>query len=179
MAGWVEGGLGVRPLLVACAAFVAGAFLGISLPWWVALLPLPLLFWTPSRAVALGLTFGLLRGAVQENPAPFTLEEEFEGRVISPDLVRVPQGLVALRLRGLPVYRGDRARFFGAVHAPPGQLNPGGPSLPPAASPWRAAPRSSRSWSAARASGVGSASCERDSPSARWPSAHPRRALRW
>ncbi len=126
MAGWVEGGLGVRPLLVACAAFVAGAFLGISLPWWVALLPLPLLFWTPSRAVALGLTFGLLRGAVQENPVPFTLEEEFEGRVISPDLVRVPQGLVALRLRGLPVYRGDRARFFGAVHAPPGQLNPGG-----------------------------------------------------
>ena len=115
MAGWVEGGVGVRPLLVACAAFLAGAFLGISLPWWVALLPLPLLFWTPSRAVALGLTFGLLRGAVQENPVPFTLEEEFEGRVISPDLVRVPQGLVALRLRGLPVYRGDRARFFGAV----------------------------------------------------------------
>jgi competence protein ComEC len=68
----------------------------------------------------------LLRGAAQERPLPFTLEEEFEGRVIAPDLVRVPQGLVALRVRGTPVYRGDTARFFGAVHVPPGQLNPGG-----------------------------------------------------
>src|SRR5581483_4043034 len=49
-----------------------------------------------------------------------------EARVIAPDLIRVPQGLVALRLRGIAVHRGDRARFFGQVHAPPPRLNPGG-----------------------------------------------------
>src|SRR4051812_33445584 len=120
MGGLVEGGVGVRPVLVACAGFLAGAYLGILVPWWAALLPLPLLFCSPARAAALGLALGLLRGAVQENPVPFTLEEEFEGRVIGPDVVRVPQGLVSLRLRGIPVYRGDRARFFGAIHVPPG-----------------------------------------------------------
>lgn len=118
--------MGVRPLLVACAAFLAGAFLGIPLPCWVALLPLPVLVWRPPRPLAAGLVLGLLRGAAQDHPAAFTLPEEFEARVVSPDLVRVPEGLVALRLRGIPVHRGDRARFFGSVHLPPGQLNPGG-----------------------------------------------------
>src|SRR5207248_4388646 len=33
---------------------------------------------------------------------------------------------ISVRLRGLPVHRGDRARFVGQVHAPPGRLNPGG-----------------------------------------------------
>jgi competence protein ComEC len=118
--------VGVRPLLVACSAFLAGAYFGISLPWWVALFALPVVAWRPARPLAIGLTLGLLRGAAQERPAPFTLEEEFEGRVVGPDVVRVPQGPVALRLRGIPVHRGDRARFFGTIHVPPGQLNPGG-----------------------------------------------------
>src|SRR6266446_2802143 len=123
---WGEGGVGVRPLLVACSAFVAGAFFGTSVSWWVALLALPGLRWRPLRPLALGLALGLLRGAARDPPAAFTLPEEFEGQVVAPDVVRVPQGLVALRLRGIPVHRGDRARFFGSVHVPPGQLNPGG-----------------------------------------------------
>jgi competence protein ComEC len=118
--------VGVRPLLVALLAFLAGAFFGISTPWWAAAFALPLLGWRPVRAVGVGLALGLLRGAAQEQPAPFELPEEFEARVVGPDVVRTPQGLVALRLRGPPVYRGDRARFFGGVHAPPAQLNPGG-----------------------------------------------------
>jgi len=113
-------------LLVACTAFFAGAFFGTSVPWWVALLALPGLRWRPLRPLALGLALGLLRGAARDPPAKFTLPEEFEGRVVAPDVVRVPQGLVALRLRGIPVHRGDRARFFGSVHVPPGQLSPGG-----------------------------------------------------
>ena len=118
--------MGVRPLLAACAAFLAGAFFGISLPWWAALFVLPLIVWPKVRAPSLALALGLLRGAAQESPAPFTLPEEFEGTVAGPDLVRVPQGLLSLRLRGVPVHRGDRALFFGQVHVPPGQLNPGG-----------------------------------------------------
>ncbi len=118
--------MGARPLLVACAAFAAGAYFGISVPWWSALAVAPLVLWRPARVVALGLSLGLTRGALHERPAPFTLEEEFEGTVLAPDLVRVPQGLVALRLRGVAVHRGDRARFFGQAHAPPGRLNPGG-----------------------------------------------------
>ncbi|MGZ6126046.1 MAG: ComEC/Rec2 family competence protein, partial [Myxococcales bacterium] len=118
--------MGVRPLLVACAAFLAGAYFGIQLSWWAALVALPAVAWRPGRAATLGLFFGLLRGAAQERPAPFDLPEEFEGRVIGADVVRVPQGLVALRLRGIAVHRGDRARFFGRVHAPPPRLNPGG-----------------------------------------------------
>jgi competence protein ComEC len=120
------GGVGVGPLLVACSAFLAGAYFGISLPCWVALLALPLAGWRPLRPSAIGLALGLLRGAAQDHPAPFTLEEEFEARVVAPDVVRAPAGLVGLRLRGIPVHRGDRARFFGSVHEPPSQLNPGG-----------------------------------------------------
>jgi competence protein ComEC len=115
-----------RPLLAACAAFLAGAYLSTSMPWWAALLALPLAAVRPARAVALGLALGLLRGAVQGQARPFTLPDEFEGVVVAQDVVRVPQGLVALRLRGLPVHRGDRARFSGKVHVPPPQLNPGG-----------------------------------------------------
>src|SRR4051812_13803866 len=115
-----------RPLLAACAAFLAGAYLGLHLPWWAALLALPLLFARPARALALGLALGLLRGAVHDHVPVFTLPEEFEGVLVAPDVVRVPQGLVALRLRGIPVHRGDRARFFGSVHVPLSQLNPGG-----------------------------------------------------
>jgi competence protein ComEC len=116
----------VRPLLVACAAFLAGAFFGIALPWWTALLPLPLALWRPGRTATLALVLGLLRGGAQEAPAPFELPEEFEGRVVAADVIRVPQGSIALRLRGIPVHRGDRARFFGQVHVPPPRLNPGG-----------------------------------------------------
>src|SRR2546426_506115 len=126
--GWSggRGAVGVRPLLVACAAFLAGAFFGVSLAWWAALAALPLAIWRPARAAAAGLALGLLREGAQEQVAPFTLGEEFEGVVISPDVVRVPQGLAAIRLRGIAVHRGDRARFFGQVHVPPGRLNPGG-----------------------------------------------------
>ena len=122
----LEGGVGVRPLLAACLAFLAGAYFGISVPWWVALGALPLFAWRPFRPVAAGLVLGLLRGAAQEHPPAFVLPEEFEGRVVAADVVRTSQGLAAMRLRGIPVHRGDRARFFGAVHLPPGQLNPGG-----------------------------------------------------
>jgi competence protein ComEC len=126
MSGLGEGGVGVRPLLVACSAFLAGAFFRTSVSWWVALLVLPGLRWRRLRPLALGLSLGLLRGAARDPPAAFTLPEEFEGRVVAPDVVRVPQGLVALRLRGISVHRGDRARFVGSVHVPPGRLNPGG-----------------------------------------------------
>ncbi|HTO98376.1 MAG TPA: DNA internalization-related competence protein ComEC/Rec2 [Myxococcales bacterium] len=118
--------MGSRPLWVACTAFLAGAYFGVSLPIWAALLALPALFFRPGRALACGLALGLLRGAAQERPAPFALPEEFEGRVEAPGVVRVPQGLVSLRLRGLPVHRGDRARFSGQAHPPPPRLNPGG-----------------------------------------------------
>src|SRR5205085_1123168 len=114
------------PLLVACTAFLAGAYLGISVHWCWAIAAVPFAFWRPARAAALGLALGLLRGAAQDQPASFALPEEFEATVVAPGLVRVPEGLISLRLRGLPVHRGDRARFFGQVHVPPGQLNPGG-----------------------------------------------------
>jgi competence protein ComEC len=118
--------LGVRPLLVSCLAFLAGAYFGIQVPWWVASLTLPLFAWRPALPAALGLLLGLLRGMAQEPPRPFTLPEEFEGSVVAPDLVRVPEGLVTLRLHGIPVHRGDRALFFGQVHVPAARLNPGG-----------------------------------------------------
>ena len=96
--GWSRGrgAVGVRPLLVACAAFLAGAFFGVSLAWWAAVAALPLAFWRPARAAAAGLALGLLRGAAQEQAVPFALEEEFEGVVVSPDVVRIPQGLAAI-----------------------------------------------------------------------------------
>src|SRR3954471_12895426 len=115
-----------RPLLAACAAVLSGADLGIGSPCWLAVLPLPLLLISRTRAPALGLALGLLRGAVQEQPKPFILPDEFEGVVVALGTVRVQEGLVALRLRGIPVHRGDRARFFGQVHQPPPRLNPGG-----------------------------------------------------
>ncbi|MFL5375079.1 MAG: hypothetical protein ACJ78T_13890 [Myxococcales bacterium] len=77
--------MGVRPLLVALLAFLAGAFFGISTPWWAAAFALPLLGWRPVRAVGVGLALGLLRGAAQEQPAPFELPEEFEARVVGPE----------------------------------------------------------------------------------------------
>jgi competence protein ComEC len=113
--------------VVASAAFLAGAYFGIPLPWWSAAGALPFVFWRPALAAAVGLALGLLRGGVQEAPVAFALQEEFEGVVGPPGVVRVPEGLVSLRLRGIPVHRGDRARFFGHVHLPPGRLNPGGP----------------------------------------------------
>ncbi|MGE5049628.1 MAG: DNA internalization-related competence protein ComEC/Rec2 [Deltaproteobacteria bacterium] len=125
-----------RPLLAACAAFLAGAYLSVFVRWPAVLVALPLAGAAlvslrlrglrPARAVALGFLLGVLRGSAQEQAKPFTLPEEFEGVVVAQDVVRVPQGLVALRLRGLPVHRGDRARFFGKVHVPPPRLNPGG-----------------------------------------------------
>ena len=118
--------MGVRPLLVASAAFLAGAYFGISSQWWWAFAALPFASWRPARAAALGLALGLLRGAAQEQPSSFALTEDFEGTVVAPGIVRVPEGLISLRLRGLAVHRGDRARFFGQVHVPPGRLNPGG-----------------------------------------------------
>lgn len=114
--------------MAASAAFLAGAYLGIATAAWPVLCAasLALALWRPARAVAIGLSLGLLRGAIAEKPAPFSLPEEFEGVVVAPGVVRVPQGLVALHLRGPEVHRGDRAVFLGRVHEPPGQLNPGG-----------------------------------------------------
>ena len=120
-------GLG-RPLLLATAAFLAGAFLGCEVEVALALCAAALTcaLFRPARLVALGLALGLLRGALQPRPLPFALPDEFEGEVVSAGVVRVPQGLLALHLRGLEVHRGDRALFAGKVHAPPPRLNPGG-----------------------------------------------------
>ena len=119
-----------RPLLAASAAFLAGAFLG-CIPSRDAALALcagalVCALWRRPRLVALGIALGLLRGALHEQPRPFSLPEEFEGTVVADGVVRTAQGLVALRLRGLAVHRGDRAVFFGRAHEPPGKLNPGG-----------------------------------------------------
>jgi competence protein ComEC len=114
-----------RPLLAACAAFLAGAYFGIDAPWQAALLALPLLAVRPIRWAALALAIGLLRGSLAPHPAPFELPEEFVGRVESNGLVRVQQGLVALRIQG-EVHRGDLARFVGRARVPPPRLNPGG-----------------------------------------------------
>ena len=120
-------GLG-RPLLLATAAFLAGAFLGCEVTFALALCAAALAcaLYRPSRLVALGLALGLLRGSLQPRPQPFALPDEFEGEVVSAGVVRVPQGLLALHLRGLEVHRGDHALFAGKVHAPPPLLNPGG-----------------------------------------------------
>jgi competence protein ComEC len=115
--------------LAASAAFLAGAFFGCSLSFSLALCAgaLTCALFRPVRLVALGLALGLLRGGLARQPRPFALPEEFEGEVVSGGVVRVPQGLIALRLRGLEVHRGDRALFAGRIHQPPPQLNPGGP----------------------------------------------------
>ena len=42
----------MRPLLVACAAFVAGAHFGIQLPFWAALLVVPFFTWKAARVAA-------------------------------------------------------------------------------------------------------------------------------
>ena len=120
-------GLG-RPLLPATALFLAGAFLGCEVYFSLALCAAALAcaLFRPVRLVALAFALGLLRGSLQPRPLPFALPEAFEGEVVSAGLVRVPQGLVALHLRGLEVHRGDRALFAGKVHAPPPRLNPGG-----------------------------------------------------
>ncbi|TMA29394.1 MAG: MBL fold metallo-hydrolase [Deltaproteobacteria bacterium] len=122
-------GLG-KPLLAASAAFLAGAFFGCSASRDAALAlgagALVLALHARVRFAALGLALGLLRGASHEQPAAFTLPDEFEGTVVSDGVVRTAGGLVALRLRGLEVHRGDRALFFGRVREPPGKLNPGG-----------------------------------------------------
>ena len=76
--------MGVRPLLVACAAFLAGSYFGFSLPFWTVLLALPIALWRPGRFAAVGFACGVLRAASQERPAPFDLPEEFEGRVVAP-----------------------------------------------------------------------------------------------
>src|SRR5438067_11257559 len=110
MRGTGEGAVGVRPLLVACAAFLAGAFFGVSLAWWAAVAALPLAFWRPARASAAGLALGLLRGAAQEQAVPFTRDEGSEGVVVSSDVVRIPQGPAAHRLRRIGYHRGDRPR---------------------------------------------------------------------
>jgi len=119
-----------KPLLAASAAFLAGAFFGCSASRGAALAlgagALVLALHARVRFAALGLALGLLRGASHEQPAAFTLPDEFEGTVVSDGVVRTAGGLVALRLRGLEVHRGDRALFFGRVHEPPGKLNPGG-----------------------------------------------------
>lgn len=120
------GALARRPLLAACAGFLAGAYFGISLPLWAAVCALPFALRRPTRAAAVGLGLGLLRGAVAEPPAVVSLPEEFEGEVLGGGVVRVGEARIALRLRGLEVHRGDRARFFGAAHEPPPRLNPGG-----------------------------------------------------
>src|SRR5947209_13230680 len=113
-----------RPLLAACAGFLAGAYLGISLPWWVGLLLLAPALHVRLRPCAIGLALGLLRGAAQDQPRPFALPEEFDAEVIAPGVVRVePGGLVSLRLRGPAVHRGDRVRLYGSVHPPPPRLN--------------------------------------------------------
>ena len=120
-------GLG-KPLLAASAAFLAGAFLGCSCSFWLALCAVALAcaLIRPLRFTALGLLLGLLRGGLETRPAPFTVPEEFEGQVVGTGVVRVPQGLVALHVRGEPLHRGDRALFAGKVHEPPPLLNPGG-----------------------------------------------------
>ena len=120
-------GLG-RPLLLATAAFLAGAFLGCEVTFALALCAAALAcaLVRPARLIALGFALGLLRGALQPRPLPYALPEEFEGEVVAADLIRVPQGLLALHLRGLEVHRGDRALFAGKIHAPPPRLNPGG-----------------------------------------------------
>jgi hypothetical protein len=120
--------LGRPPLLAASAAFLAGAFLGCSCSFWLALCAgaLACALVRPVRFAALGLALGLLRGGLQPRPTPFALPEEFEGEVAGSGAVRVTQGLVALHLRGVPVHRGDRALFAGKTHVPPPLLNPGG-----------------------------------------------------
>ena len=123
------GGVGLgRPLLAATAAFLAGAYLGIELEFSLALCAAALAcaLWRPVRLAALGLALGLLRGSLQPRPLPFALPDEFEGEVVSAGVVRVPQGLLALHLRGPEAHRGDRALFAGKVHEPPPRLNPGG-----------------------------------------------------
>ena len=117
-----------RPLFLATAAFLAGAFLGCEVDFSLALCAaaLTVALFRPVRLVALGFALGLLRGSLQPRPLPFALPDEFEGEVVSAGVVRVPQGLVALHLRGADVHRGDRALFAGKVHPPPPLLNPGG-----------------------------------------------------
>ena len=120
------GALARRPLLAASAAFLVGAHFGIALPLWAAAAALPFTLLRGPRAAAIGLALGLLRGATAERARPFALPEEFVAEVVGDGVVRVPEGRLALRLRGLRVHRGDVARFVGKVHEPPARLNPGG-----------------------------------------------------
>src|SRR5262249_36225693 len=126
--GGSGGGVRVgRPLLTASAAFLAGAYFGCVVSVWPALCVMALgcALVRPARFAAIGLLLGLLRGGLLDRPAPFALSGEFEGTAVSPGVVRVRQGLAALRVRG-DLHRGDRAIFFGNAHEPPGRLNPGG-----------------------------------------------------
>jgi competence protein ComEC len=130
--GW---GAGMqRPLAVASAAFVAGAFFGCTGSPVAALVAaacaLALALWPRARIGALGLALGLLRGAVQERPRSLTVErDEVEATVVSIEphgaVVRVSGVLAWASLQG-EAHRGDRVRAFGSLHEPLPRLNPGG-----------------------------------------------------
>jgi competence protein ComEC len=124
--------MGRRPLLVASAAFLAGAYLA-NVPSTAMLLALGaggLALWRPVRPLAIGLALGLLRGALQQPPAsidPPADAAEIDARVLSADrLVRLESGLALVRIRGAPVHKGDLVRLWAKLHRPPGKLNPGG-----------------------------------------------------
>lgn len=125
--GGSGGGLG-RPLLAACGALCAGAFFACICSRDAALAlaagALVCALSAQARLVAVGLALGLLRGALHERPRAISLPEEFEGEVVSQGVVRASGALVSLS--HLPLHRGDRAVFFGHLHEPPPQLNPGG-----------------------------------------------------
>ena len=123
-----------RPLAVASAAFVAGAFFGCtgspSAALGAAACALSLSLWNPARIVALGLALGLLRGALQERPRSVVLErDQIEAMVVSLEphgaVLRVAGGLAFAGLKG-DAHRGDRLRAFGSLHPPLPRLNPGG-----------------------------------------------------
>ena len=123
-----------RPLAVASAAFVAGAFFGCTGSPFAALgaaaCALAIALWSPARIAALGLALGLLRGAAQERPRPLNVERnEVEATVVALEprgaVVRASGALAWASLQG-EAHRGDRLRAFGSLHEPLPRLNPGG-----------------------------------------------------
>lgn len=137
--------MGRRPLAVASAAFVAGAFLGcipsaneVDVALIGALAAACVSLWRRPRLVAFALALGLVRGAVREKPAALEASrEELEATVVSVQprrdfteaILRVSaprEPLALVSLRGLPVHRGDRVLAVANLYAPSPQLNPGG-----------------------------------------------------
>ncbi len=123
-----------RPLALASAAFVAGAFFGCTGSPFAALgaaaCALSLSLWRPARVAALALGLGLLRGAVLARPGSLSVErDEVEATVVALEphgaVLRISDALAYASLRG-DAHRGDRLRAFGSLHEPLPRLNPGG-----------------------------------------------------